>query len=96
MEHPLHLMGRCLYQSIRHPRTPILVTENPGKMSPIPWWGSCGIILFGLTFWLVGSYLKVEGLDEVGRALVYVPLGNLFGMSWAFSYADQHKRGKGG
>ena len=64
-------------------------------MSPIPWWGSCLLIFLGLLFWLIGAYLKVAGLDEVGRALVYVPLGNLFGMGFAFSYAEQQKRRKG-
>ncbi len=93
MENPLHLCGRCLYQAIRHPLTPVLVTPNPGKMTPIPWWGSCIIIIAGLTFWLIGAYLKVAGLDEVGRALVYIPLGNLFGMSYAFAFNESTKKG---
>ncbi len=95
MEHPLHLCGRCIWQAVRHPCTPVLVTANPGKMSPIPWWGSVAIIFFGLSFWLFGAWLKVDGLDEVGRALVYVPLGNLFGMSYAFAFNDSHHKKKG-
>ena len=49
--------------------------------SPIPWWGSVIVILMGITCWFSGAYFKVAGLDEAGRALVYIPLGSLFGMS---------------
>jgi hypothetical protein len=39
------------------------------------------VIVIGVVCWCVGAYLEITGLDEAGRALVYVPLGNLFGMS---------------
>ena len=49
--------------------------------SPIPWWGSVLVIVIGIICWCAGIRLGVTGLDEAGRALVYVPLGSLFGMS---------------
>lgn len=51
------------------------------RESPIPWWGSVLVILIGVVCWSVSAYLKIAGLDEAGRALVYIPLGSLFGMS---------------
>ena len=51
------------------------------RESPIPWWGSVIVILIGVICWCVGAYLDIAGLDEAGRALVYIPLGSLFGMS---------------
>ena len=49
--------------------------------SPMPWWGSVLVILIGVICWCAGAYLNIAGLDEAGRALVYIPLGSLFGMS---------------
>ena len=49
--------------------------------SPIPWYGSVLVIVIGVACWCVGAYLGIAGLDEAGRALVYIPLGSLFGMS---------------
>ena len=49
--------------------------------SPIPWWGSVLVIIIGVACWCVGAFLEISGLDEAGRALVYIPLGSLFGMS---------------
>jgi len=54
--------------------------ENKSE-SPIPWWGSVIVIIMGIICWVLGAGLEVAGLDEAGRALVYIPLGNLFGMS---------------
>jgi len=51
------------------------------QMSPIPWWGSVLVIVIGAACWCVGGHLDITGLDEAGRALVYIPLGSLFGMS---------------
>ena len=51
------------------------------KESPIPWWGSVVVIILGIICWVLGTGLDIGGLDEAGRALVYVPLGSLFGMS---------------
>jgi hypothetical protein len=57
--------------------------ENPEtrKESPIPWWGSVACILIGIGAWIISACLTVPGLDETARALVYLPLGNLFGLS---------------
>lgn len=49
--------------------------------SPIPWYGSVIVIILGIICWVLGAQLEIAGLDEAGRALVYVPLGGLFGMS---------------
>ena len=61
--------------------------EKPGnspevrRESAIPWWGSVLVIVIGIACWATGSWLEITGLDEAGRALVYIPLGSLFGMS---------------
>ena len=51
------------------------------EMSPIPWWGAVLVIVVGISCWVIGGCLNITGLDEAGRALVYIPLGSLFGMS---------------
>ena len=51
------------------------------EMSPIPWWGAVLVIIVGIACWVMGGCLGIVGLDEAGRALVYIPLGSLFGMS---------------
>jgi len=48
---------------------------------PCPWWGAVLIIIIGVVCWVISATYSIEGLDEAGRALVYVPLGSLFGMS---------------
>lgn len=49
--------------------------------SPIPWWGSVLVMTLGVGCWTAGSALGIADVGEVGRALVYIPLGSLFGMS---------------
>ena len=56
-------------------------TPERKEFSAIPWWGSIVVIIIGVICWVVGSAVPVPGLDEAGRALVYIPLGGLFGMS---------------
>jgi len=74
-------------RAVAHPRTPIVyrnIAGNPPRIrqeSPIPWWGSVGVILIGVACWIASSTFQITGLDEAARAMVYVPLGNLFGMS---------------
>ena len=51
------------------------------EISPIPWWGAVLVIVVGISCWVIGGCLDIVGLDEAGRALVYIPLGSLFGMS---------------
>jgi hypothetical protein len=56
-------------------------TPEVREESAIPWWGSVLVIVIGIACWCVGAYFEITGLDEAGRALVYIPLGSLFGMS---------------
>lgn len=56
-------------------------SPEPRKTSPIPWWGAVLVMIVGIASWVTGAWLNVTGLDEAGRALVYIPLGSLFGMS---------------
>ncbi|MBA7708806.1 hypothetical protein ES703_117710 [subsurface metagenome] len=56
-------------------------SPDPKQESPIPWYGSVGVIILGIACWVVGGIYQIPGLDEAGRALVYIPLGSLFGMS---------------
>jgi len=51
------------------------------EISPIPWWGAVLVIVVGISCWVIGGCLDIVGLDEAGRALVYIPLGSLFGIS---------------
>ncbi len=77
----LPTMVYCVTRAVRHPRTPIRI-NNPGHTtSPIPWWGSIGVVIIGVTTWCVSAAFSIQGLDEAGRAMVYLPLGNIFGMS---------------
>jgi len=65
------------------PRCGDKVEHSPDhkQASPVPWWGSVGVIIIGIICWVLGASIPVAGLDEAGRALVYLPLGNLFGLS---------------
>ena len=51
------------------------------KESPVPWFGSIIVIVIGIGAWITAACLNIPGLDEAARALVYIPLGSLFGMS---------------
>ncbi|MBA7566117.1 hypothetical protein ES708_07804 [subsurface metagenome] len=51
------------------------------RESPIPWWGAVLVIIIGIICWVTSSLFSIAGLDEAGRALVYTPLGGLFGLS---------------
>ena len=56
-------------------------TPEQKQESAVPWWGAVGVIVIGVACWVTSHIYSISGLDEAGRALVYVPLGNLFGMS---------------
>jgi len=56
-------------------------TPEQRKESAVPWWGAVGVIIIGIACWVISATYSISGLDEAGRALVYVPLGSLFGMS---------------
>ncbi|MBA7681737.1 hypothetical protein ES703_90077 [subsurface metagenome] len=54
--------------------------EDRGE-SPVPWWGCVILIVVGAAIWGCSAAYHISGVDELGRILVYIPLGNLFGMS---------------
>lgn len=56
-------------------------TPERREESVIPWWGAVLVIIIGVVCWVVAGLYSIAGLDEAGRALVYIPLGSLFGMS---------------
>ena len=56
-------------------------SPDPRQESPIPWWGSIAVIIVGVIVCILAAYCKLPTLDRVGDALVFIPLGNLFGMS---------------
>lgn len=56
-------------------------SPDPRKESPIPWYGSVGVILIGVGTAIASGLLSLVWLQEVSRALIYIPLGSLFGMS---------------
>jgi len=77
----LKTVGYCMFQAVRHPRTAIEL-KNPGVLvSPIPWWGSLAVICIGIAAWTMGAKCAIGGLDEVGHALVYIPLSHIFGLA---------------
>ena len=91
----LEIMGHCFYQSFRHPRTKITQVANPQpiEVSPVPWWGSGVFIIVGITTWCFAAHWQISGLDEAARAMVYIPLGNIFGMSLSITgYVTKSKR----
>lgn len=65
------------------PKCHAKVGESPGNIqeSPIPWWGSVIVICLGIIVLILGGILSIPGLDRLGDALIFIPLGNLFGMS---------------
>ncbi|MBA7482148.1 hypothetical protein ES707_17630 [subsurface metagenome] len=56
-------------------------SPDPKQESQIPWYGSVILITVGAAIWGWSAACSVGGIDELGRALVYIPMGNLFGMS---------------
>lgn len=52
------------------------------QISPIPWYGSVLLIIVGAAIWGWSAACDIASITELGRILVYIPLGNLFGMSF--------------
>jgi hypothetical protein len=74
------LVSFVVSQSILHPRTSI-VLPNPGTtIAPTPWWISLLVLIIGIACWCLAEHFTITGLSEAARAMVYLPLGNMFGM----------------
>lgn len=56
-------------------------SPDPKRESPVPWYGAVLVIIIGVACWVVGGIYQIAGLGEAGHALVYIPLGSLFGLS---------------
>ena len=59
------------------------VNNSPERrnQSPIPWYASVLVMMLGIICCCLGAGLPLPGLDEAGRAMVYIPLGNMFGLT---------------
>lgn len=68
--------GECPVCKDKLRTNPELVQE-----SPLPWFASVLIIIIGIACWITSAVVGIPGLDHAGEAMVYLPLGNLFGMS---------------
>lgn len=51
------------------------------EIQPLPWYGSVILIIVGAAIWGWAAACQIGGIDELGRVLVYIPMGSLFGMS---------------
>lgn len=49
--------------------------------SPVPWYGSVGVIVIGVAVCVIAACYDLSALDRVGDALVFIPLGRMYGMS---------------
>jgi len=56
---------------------------SPGqkKVSPVPWYGCVILIIIGAVIWAGSAACDIVSITELGRVLVYIPIGHLFGMS---------------
>lgn len=79
----LRIAVLCLYKSLRYPRSNVMGLSNPRdiRVSPVPWWGSGIILVVGIIAWVLSARWNIAGLDEAARVMVYIPIGNIFGMS---------------
>ena len=78
------VMAYSIKESVKHPNSKIIYKGNPMKtepQSPVPWWVSLGILILGIVTWIVSSQLGIPELCEASRAMVYIPLGNIFGLT---------------
>lgn len=75
----------CITQAVRHPRTPMFLGNPLPAVSPIPWWGSITVLILGIITWILSATLGIPEMAEPARAMVYLPLGNIFGMTWSVS-----------
>ena len=78
------VMAYSIKQAIKHPNTNIVYKGNPMKtepQSPVPWWVSLGILILGIATWFLSAHMGISELCEASRAMVYIPLGNIFGLT---------------
>ena len=57
-------------------------SPDPRQESAIPWYGSVVVILIGVGTAIASGVLSIAWLGELSRALIYLPLGHLFSMSF--------------
>ncbi len=65
---------------------PVVIKSNPKTVSqsPVPWQVSTIIMMAsGVGVWCLSSRLQMPEMGEAARLMVYLPLGNIFGMSLA-------------
>lgn len=51
------------------------------EVSPVPWYGCVILIIVGAIIWVGSAIYNIASIAELGRVLVYIPMGSLFGMS---------------
>ncbi len=56
-------------------------SPDPRQEPPLPWYGSILLITVGAAIWGWSAACQIGGIGELGRVLVYIPMGSLFGMS---------------
>jgi len=59
------------------------VEHSPDRkaVSPVPWYGCVILIIVGAVIWAGSAACNIATIAELGRVLVYIPIGHLFGMS---------------
>ena len=79
----LHCETCRIRLNVNDKKCPVCKAKKPNirQISPMPWYGSLLCMVFGVLCWCLGAGLNIPGLDEAGRAMVYIPQGTLFGMS---------------
>lgn len=77
------VMGHCMYQALRHPRTKITQVANPEpiELYQVPWWGCFLIMFFGATLWIIAEKWSIPGLLQTAPGLIYMPLMHIFDRS---------------
>ena len=72
----------CIWKSCKFPASKNINVGNPAKVaqSPVPWRVSLSVLALGVISLTIGAILTIAALNEVGRAMIYLPLGSMFGM----------------
>lgn len=74
--------GYCLKESVRHPTREIVYIGNPStrKSKPLPWIVSLSVMFVGSLLWCLSVHWGAPELKEAAHPMVYLSLGNMFGM----------------